>query len=56
LERGFATEFARPEIQLGVQVNQTTNNTLVISVETANELERPAEPVNEEVARIIAAR
>jgi hypothetical protein len=57
LERGYPSEFGRPEVQLGLTVNQsTTNNTLVISVETANELERRAEPVNRELAELIAAR
>lgn len=42
LERGFCSEFSRPEIQLHAltQINQTTNNTLVITAEAASALEK----------------
>ena len=54
LERSYPSEFGRPEVQLGVQVNQTTNNTLVISVEQANELAARAKPVEAGVAKLVA--
>jgi hypothetical protein len=55
LERGFPHEFGRPEVQLGVQVNSTTNNTaLVISVEDALELQKRSRKVEAEVDELIA--
>jgi hypothetical protein len=57
LERGFPDSFARPEIQLGVQVNNqtTVNNTLVVTAEVADELERRAAPINREIDELIRA-
>jgi hypothetical protein len=42
LERSHPESFARPEVQLGVQINNQTNvnNTLVITAEVAEKLER----------------
>jgi hypothetical protein len=56
LERGFPDSFARPEIQLGVQVNnQTTNNTLVITAEVADELERRNALIEKELEEVMRA-
>jgi hypothetical protein len=55
LERGFPNSFARPEFQLGVQVNQTTNNTLVITAEVANELERRNALIEKELEEVMRA-
>jgi len=56
LERGFPDSFARPEIQLGVQVNQTTNNnTLVITVEQAEGLQKRTKAMEEEVDKLSEA-
>jgi hypothetical protein len=58
LERSFPNEFARPEVQLGVQINnqQTVNNTLVISVEDAERLEKRAKKQTAEIDALLEAR
>ena len=55
LERAHPSEFGRPEVQLGVQVNQTTNNTLVITAEAASALEKRIEPINREIDELMRA-
>jgi hypothetical protein len=57
LERGFPSEFGRPEVQLNAQINSqtTTKNVLVITTEVANELERRAAPINREVDELLKA-
>jgi hypothetical protein len=57
LERGFAAEFSRPEIQLAAvhQSNFTTNNTLAISVEMAASLQARAEPVRKKIEQLFSS-
>jgi hypothetical protein len=56
LERGFPDSFARPEIQLGVQVNQTTNNNvLVITAEVAEGLQKRVKAIDAEVDELMKA-
>jgi hypothetical protein len=56
LERGFPSEFGRPEVQLGLTVNnQTTNNTLIITTEAAEKLSARAKPVEAEVDVLVEA-
>ena len=57
LERGYPAEFGRPEVQLNAQFNSQTNvNTgIVISVETANELERRNAVIEKEVDELMKA-
>ena len=57
LERAHAHEFSRPEIQLHAltQINQTTNNTLVITAEAASALEKRIEPINREIDELMRA-
>jgi hypothetical protein len=60
LERRFPESFSRPEIQLGLTVNnQVTNNTLVISVEQAERLARRNQSIDkqlDEISRTYEAR
>jgi hypothetical protein len=57
LERSFPSEFAKPEAQLAVAFNQqTVNNTLVISAETAERLEQRSRKINSEIDELLKAR
>jgi hypothetical protein len=56
LERSHPESFARPEVQLGVQVNQTTNNNvLVISAEQAEGLQKRVKAIDAEVDELSKA-
>lgn len=56
LERSFPDAFSRPEIQLGVQINNaTTNNTIMISAEEAEKLQRRAGALEAETDAALAA-
>ena len=56
LERRFPESFSRPEIQLGLTVNnQVTNNTLVITAEVAENLSRRNALINKDLDEISAA-
>jgi hypothetical protein len=53
LERSHPESFARPEVQLGVQVNQTTNNNvLVITAEVAEGLQKRAKAIETELEAV----
>ena len=52
LERSHPESFSRPEIQLGVQVNQTTNNTIVITAEAAEKFAKRNAAINKELDEI----
>jgi hypothetical protein len=53
LERSHPESFARPEIQLGVQINQTTNNNvLVITAEQAEGLQRRTKAIDAEIDKV----
>lgn len=56
LERGFPSEFGRPEVQLGLTVNQTTVNALTITAEEAEKLSARSRPIDAEVDALIAKR
>jgi hypothetical protein len=58
LERSFPSEFSRPEIQLGVQINnsQTVNQTLVITAEMATQIQSRVERVDATIEKLFAAR
>jgi hypothetical protein len=57
LERSFPSEFARPEVQLGVAINNTTNNTaLVITTSQAEEFEKRSAAINAEIDGLLAER
>lgn len=58
LERLYPARFARPEIQLGVQINtqEKVNTTLVISVEEAQRYEERSRVVTEEIDKLLEAR
>jgi hypothetical protein len=56
LERGFPSEFGRPEVQLGLTVNnQTTNNVLVITAEVAEGLQRRTKAIEKELEEVTKA-
>ena len=56
LERRFPESFSRPEIQLGIQVNnQVTNNTILITAEVAENLSRRNALINKDLDEISAA-
>jgi hypothetical protein len=58
LERSFPSEFSRPEIQLGVQINnnQTINNTLVVTAEVADQLQSRAERADANIEKLFRER
>jgi hypothetical protein len=57
LERSFPSEFSRPEIQLGVQINsQTVNQTLVVTAEVATQIQSRAERADATIEKLFAAR
>ena len=58
LERSFPSEFSRPEIQLGIQINnsQTVNQTLVITAEMATQIQSRVERVDATIEKLLAAR
>jgi hypothetical protein len=53
LERSHPESFARPEVQLGVQINQTTVNNLTITVDDAEKLQKRSRPIDAEVDKIV---
>jgi hypothetical protein len=54
LERSFPSEFSRPEIQLGVQINnQTVNQTLVVTAEVAGTISSRVKDVDAKIERLL---
>ena len=57
LERSFPSEFSRPEIQLGVQINsQTVNQTLVVTAEVGAQIQSRAERADATIEKLFATR
>ena len=54
LERSHPESFARPEVQLGVQINNQTNvnNTLIVSMEVGEKLQKRAKAIEEELTKV----
>jgi len=56
LERQYATQLSKPEVQLNLSASSTTNNTLVITAEAARELQARASTVEAEVEKLVASK
>lgn len=56
LERRYPTEFSKPEVQLSLGNASVTNNTLVITAEAAQALQRRASTVDAEVEQLVKAK
>lgn len=55
LERQYASQLSKPELQLAVN-SSTTNNTLVITADAARELQARASVVDAQVEKLVASR
>ena len=54
LERRFPLQFAKPEIQLSVNNNNTTvNNTLVVTAEMAGEMKNRTSPIEMKIEKLL---
>ena len=56
LERQYASQLSKPEVQLSIGASTTTNNTLVITAEAAQRLASRASTVDAEVERLVASK
>jgi hypothetical protein len=56
LERRWPKEFARPEVQLSLSEQHTTNNTLVVSAEVAEALLKRSKAINTEIDALLEAK
>jgi hypothetical protein len=56
LERQYATQLSKPEVQLNLTASSTTNNTLVITAEAARELQSRASIIDAQVEKLVASK
>jgi hypothetical protein len=54
LERKYATQFAKPEVQLQINTtNQTVNNTLIITAEAAHSNAERVKPLDAKITQLL---
>jgi hypothetical protein len=56
LERQYASQLSKPELQLQLSTGNTTNNTLVITAEAAAKLSARASVIDAQVSKIVSQR